>query len=128
MNKVKSRIISALLTFAVMLSLMPVIPVSAATGWTIVQNGGKQLTEVIDGEVFHSGNASLRISSTTMAESNVYLMLRQYITIKPNTEYSLSFWSKADNAESVFTCVSWGVRTYLTNFSTNWEWKKTEIK
>ncbi len=127
MNKVKSRIISALLTFAVMLSLMPVIPVSAATGWTIVQNGGKQLTEVIDGEVFHSGNASLRISSTTMAESNVYLMLRQYITIKPNTEYSLSFWSKADNAESVFTCVSWGVRTYLTNFSTNWEWKKTEI-
>ena len=127
MNKVKSRIISALLTFAVMLSLMPVIPASAATGWTIVQNGGKQLTEVIDGEVFHSGNASLKVSSTTMAESNVYLMLRQYITVKPNTEYSFSFWSKAVNAQFVNTCVSWGVRTALTSFGTSWDWKKTEI-
>ncbi|MCK4966261.1 carbohydrate binding domain-containing protein, partial [bacterium] len=50
----------------------------------------------LDFNVYHSGNSSLRIDRTTTANN----INKQYVTLKPNTIYTLLVWLKTENLHS----------------------------
>ncbi len=130
MTKILRRIISAVLTAGIISGFL--IPVSAAdiytpSGWEIANNGDQDLTTVLDTEVKHSGNASLKLSYNTEGGNNVYAMVRRYIDVQPNTLYKYSMWVKGNNVSGVQTMVSWGTRYDINSLGKNFDWKKFEF-
>jgi len=129
MAKLLKKLFSLVITAAISINLFPVLVSHAASvpGWEIANPGDQQLTTDLDTETKHSGAASLKMTYKTEGGDNVYAILRQYITVEPNTTYRYSMWVKGEQIGNVTGCISWGTRYSFDSLGKTFDWKKFEF-
>ena len=64
------------------------------TGWTWNEGDKANATCEAVSDVVHSGNGAIRITNRSKYEPNVYKRLWQGVSVKPNTKYRITAWSK----------------------------------
>ena len=75
----------------------------------------------LDTEVMKDGDGSLRITCESNREPNVYIMLTQRVSVKPNTKYIFNLDAKGQSDSAFLFCTSdWTVRTTLSG---SYDWK-----
>lgn len=71
-------------------------------GWSKGIWGGADAAFRYDTQTFQEGSRSLKITNRTPKSPNVYGTVWQRMTVKPNTEYTIRLWVKAENVNNAW--------------------------
>ncbi|BBI31920.1 S-layer homology domain-containing protein [Cohnella abietis] len=91
--------------------------------------GGAQADYSLDSSTAHGGTYSLRLNNLSPAAPNVYFFAVQRVQVKPNTDYTLSAWVKADNASTTWFGggPTWLLRNHVATISESYDWRHETI-
>ncbi|RAU98157.1 S-layer homology domain-containing protein [Paenibacillus sp. YN15] len=100
-------------------------PITDIPQWTAsYNNNGADGEAYIDHEQTYAGSAgSLKLVNRTPKTNNVFLAIRQHVTVKPNTVYQVSLQVKAVEANRVNVMLNpeWTVRKLLPEGTYDWQ-------
>lgn len=94
-------------------------------GWEWLTPGAVATLEG-DDKVFHGGKQSILIHNETSAEPEHYAAIIKYLNLKPNTNYKMSLWIKADEASQCWFGggKKWQFRQGISDGT--YDWKQVE--
>ncbi|GGE01430.1 S-layer homology domain-containing protein [Paenibacillus nasutitermitis] len=91
--------------------------------WEIIRASGVQGNIQFDANVKHSGDASMKLTNQSVMTPQVYLAVKQGVTVQPNTSYKFEAWVKGEDVNQVWFLggASWLSRHAFPNGTYDWQ-------